>query len=179
MAVKLKLAGQLHGTNLKLGAELAAKRRAQIEEHQKAEKETIERQIRLVPIIADQLIKGLPDFLQKVADAEYSHAYVVYRGGCEPWERDFPNYTSEHIPESHRSRLTEYMVRRYMKGTIQRIALWGLKQGFRVGLGHIDDSRDIEFWAKHHHGVFPVYMPGMFRNYIPTGYSNNLLFFAW
>lgn len=75
--------------------------------------------------------------------------------------------------------MTEYAVRRYMKGIIQHVALWGLKQEFRVGVTHISDYRDLELNQRRHQGVINVYMPGMFYDYIPTGLNADLLFFAW
>lgn len=180
MIAKFNLAQQLHGSGMKLGAQLAAKKKAHIEAHRKAEEGKIEQQIKEAPIIADRLIKGLPSFLQEVAEAEYSRAYVLCRSGCQPCEHYFPNYLSEsRRSQSSDGNMTEYAIRRYMKGTIQRVALWGLKQGLIVGVGYIKDSRDLEHWQRHHRGVLPVYMPGMFYDYVPTGLNADLLYFDW
>lgn len=180
MPVQLKLSSKLRQTTDTLGARLTAQRNAQIEVRRQAEKETIERQIKEAPLIAKRLIEGLPAFLQKCSDAEYTSAYIVYRLGCQPWEQYFPNFTRPGRNASYNEgNMTEYAIRRYMKGVIQHVALWGLKQSFRVGLGHISRYDDAEREWERHHGVVNVYMPGMFDGYVHTGAYPELLFFAW
>jgi hypothetical protein len=177
--MNLRLASQLRETTDTLGAQLRAKRQAQIEAERNAQKAEIEKQIKEAPIVAQRLIKGLPSFLERCANAEHSRAYVVCRSGCKPWERDFPNHVEENRRSSYdHGNMTEYAIRRYMKGTIQHVALWGLKQGLRVGIGHIRDSQEIEYWERHNRMV-PVYMPGVFWDYIPTGHNSDFLYFSW
>lgn len=185
MAAKLTLAAQLQQTvqsQLTLGAQLAAQRRAQFEERRNAEKEEIEEQIRQAPIVAKKLIEGLPEFLNTVAAAGYGRAYVVYRATCKPYEPYFPNYMQPSWRSSFdESRLTTYTVRRYMNGIVRHVALWGLKQEFQVGLTNFLDDRgsEIESLERRYNGVLPFYMPGMFTEYIPRPSSKELLFFAW
>jgi hypothetical protein len=184
MPAQLKLASSLRETTQRvqtLGAELSARRKAEFEAKRNAEKKEIDEKIRQAPIIAKQLIIGLPEFLDRVAGAGYGMAYVVYRFHCEPREHYFPNYESDHVPTSHTHRLNQYMIRRYMRGICQHVALWGLKQDFRVGLTCFMDSRgrEIERMCRNHHGILPFYMPGMYSDYIPQTHSNDLLFFAW
>lgn len=185
MAAQLKLAAQLQQSiqeKQTLGAQLAAQRRAQIQRQQAVGREKIEEQIRQAPFIAQQLIEGLPTFLKQVTDAGYGSAYVVHRLYCVPFEYYFPGYTEP--PWNARfdeSNLTVYAARRYLKGIIQHVALWGLKQDFRVGLVNFTDPRghEVQRMVRFHGEVLPFYMPGMFTEYIPESSRKEFLHFAW
>lgn len=182
MPKQAALVKELRATTQKLGTELAKKRQADLERVRNTQRNEIDQEIRQVPIIAQNLIEGLPDFLTEVANAGYGSAYVVYRPLCKPWEQHFPKFIYPSRKSSfNNADMTEYAVRRYIQGIAQHVALWGIKQEFQVGLTGFNSNRgrEIEHMVRNHNGVLPFYRPGMFCDDIPDSYKDDFVFFAW
>ena len=145
MAATLKLAEQLNTPQLNLAEKLRQNLEEQRATRRKVQEEEIARQIKQVPTISNSLIAGLPSFLEDMASQGERKAYIICRSLCTPDENLFPNFTEANISDFQKQNLSEYMIRRSMRGIIQRVAFWGKKQGFKVGIGKIA-SHDRDHW---------------------------------
>lgn len=173
----MSLATELRASSVSFAQHLSNQRRVHLQTRRQAEADELKRQMEEAPKIAAELIALLPNFLQSIAEKRNT-AYVFCRDACKPWQSDYPDFES--ASESTLKNLSNYKVRRYLRGAVQHVARWGLNQGFTVGLTKIG-SHQVQSWdiqRRCHDLPFPVFMPGMFADEVPTT-DFQILFFAW
>ncbi len=173
----MNLATEMRKSSLHFAQTLSTKNKEEQARRRKQEAEALKQQMEEAPRVAARVIADLPEFLESIA-AKRHCAYVLNRSACVPYENKYPDYEYP-SRNADTKELSEYKIRRYLRGTIQHVARWGIKQGFEVGLTRIHDH-DVESWKvqqQQHDTPFPVYIPGML-GWIPDG-NSEVLFFAW
>ncbi|MFZ2253317.1 MAG: hypothetical protein WAW13_04080 [Minisyncoccia bacterium] len=170
----MTLAVELSRTSASFAQELAVLAHQKHLATQQEEDAKLKRQMTEALVIARGITDGLPPFLMKLAAHGAHRAFIVRRDDCRPFDYQYPGYV--HPPRGYQEGgLSEYKIRKYLRGTLQKVAFWGLKNGFKVGIvsvssWEIKDSLRLE--------VHPFFMPGMSH---PQGYigDGKYLCFRW